>query len=444
MRIPEKAPTFAALLESLSKDTPRIFVPPLTAEVDGRYRHWDDLRRRNPPPGLTHDQWWFRLLMARAALRVQLPLQDKEGASFAFARSDSLQRALHTVDRELGNQLELGDSSVANPETRDRYIIRSLVEEAITSSQLEGASTTRGVAKEMLMTGRAPRDRGERMIANNFRVMELVRSRRSEPLTRDFILELHEVLTAGTFDSAADVGRFRKGEELISVQDAGDGEVLHIPPPASELPRRIEALCRFANANADDVFIHPVVRAIALHFQLAYDHPFVDGNGRTARALFYWAMLRNGYWMTEFLSISRIIQKGRSRYSRAFLYTETDSADVTYFLLHQLEVIRQAVEDLHAYLRRKTQEVRAAERLIKSTENLNQRQQLLLAHALRHPDARYSIDAYGRENGVVYATARSDLLGLAAAGYLEQRKIGRRFYFLVSRQLEGRLSKRER
>jgi Fic family protein len=63
--------------------------------------------------------------------------------------------------------------------------------------------------------------------------------------------------------------------------------VFHTPPPAAELPARLEAMCDFANSKTPDTFIHPVVRGIFLHFWLAYDHPFVDGNGRTARALFY-------------------------------------------------------------------------------------------------------------------------------------------------------------
>ncbi len=53
-----------------------------------------------------------------------------------------------------------------------------------------------------------------------------------------------------------------------------------------------------------DFFIHPVIRAILLHFMLAYDHPFVDGTGRTARALFYWSMAHQGYWLMDFISIT--------------------------------------------------------------------------------------------------------------------------------------------
>jgi hypothetical protein len=75
--------------------------------------------------------------------------------------------------------------------------------------------------------------------------------------------------------------------------------------------------------------VHPVLRAILLHFMIGYDHPFADGNGRTARALFYWSMARSGYWLMEYTSISHILRKAPARYMRAYLHTETDKNDTT-------------------------------------------------------------------------------------------------------------------
>jgi Fic family protein len=72
---------------------------------------------------------------------------------------------------------------------------------------------------------------------------------------------------------------------------------------------------------------------------LGYDHPFLDGNGRTARALFYWAAANNGYWLMEFISISQIIKQSPAQYGKSFLYSEYDENDVTYFIVHQLSVI---------------------------------------------------------------------------------------------------------
>lgn len=444
MQLPEAPPSPADLLKDLSPTRAlELLMSRRGTEVEGKYLHWDEIRRRPAPDGLNHAEWWLFLSRARQATHTALPLHDKEAQPFVFSRSDSLQRLLHQVDRELGGPLEVTEPQLANREHRDRYMIQSLMEEAITSSQIEGASTTRKAAKEMLRSGRAPRTKDEQMILNNFRAMEWVRARFEEPLSVDFLFELHRILAANTMEPE-EIGRLRRADEHITVHDVADGVTLHIPPLADELPARMTALCAFANETRDDAFIHPVIRAIALHFMLAYDHPFVDGNGRTARALFYWEMLRQKYWLTEFISISRIIRGAKAQYARAFLYSETDSGDLTYFLLHQLNVIRQAVEDLRKYLKSKAAEIRDTERLLRDGEAFNFRQRALITHALRHPDFAYTIEWYRRENNVVYQTARQDLLSLAKAGVLTKRKAGRAFVFDVPADLERRLKDTKR
>jgi Fic family protein len=157
-----------------------------------------------------------------------------------------------------------------------------------------------------------------------------------------------------------------------------DRLVFHVPPPAGELEQRLELLCRFANGETPTVFLHPVVRAITLHFWLAYDHPFCDGNGRTARALFCWAMLHQGYWLFEFISISSVINTARGRYASSFLLSESDDNDLTYFLLAQVKVIQQAITNLHAATGG-------------HGGGLNHRQLALLRHVLRHACFRYTV-----------------------------------------------------
>jgi Fic family protein len=201
------------------------------------------------------------------------------------------------------------------------------------------------------------------------------------------------------------------------------------------------AMCDFANGNTPAFFIHPVVRAIVLHFWLAYDHPFVDGNGRCARALFYWSMLRQDYWLCEFLSIATAIKKAAVKYGIAFLHTETDDNDLTYFLLYHLDVLRKALEDLKAYIARKTQETTRVERLIRATPGFNHRQLALLSHALRHPDARYTVLSHQTSHNITNQTARSDLYRLSRQGLLEKRKYGRTFYFFPAAELADKLAR---
>ena len=160
----------------------------------------------------------------------------------------------------------------------------------------------------------------------------------------------------------------------------------------------------------------------------------------TARALFYWSMLNHGYWMAEFISISSIIRKQASQYYRALLYTETDENDLTYFILYHLDVIERAVEELHAYIARKSRSIQAVERELRFATALNYRQRSLISHALRHPEFNYTIQSHKTSHNVVYQTARFDLLDLAERGLLRSRKVANTWYFTPVADLESRLS----
>jgi len=435
-----KVPVSPPDAESLSTfDDPKkilrlIEISPL---VRGKYEHWDKVRHLTPPEGLTPEEWWLGIRLARSRLLKPTSLLDKSGAHWVFGTPDPVLKRLHEIDQMASGRIEMSEQ-VTNPSTRDRYIVSSLIEESITSSQLEGASTTVEVAKNMLRTGRRPTDRSEQMILNNFVAMQFVRENVSRPLTVDFVCELHRMLTEDTLDEPEKVGCYRERDDQIQVEDE-IGTVLHVPPDVAELPNRLERLCEFANERDSDEFLHPVARAVFLHFQLAYDHPFFDGNGRTARALFYWSMLSQGYWLAEYLSISSILKNAPSQYARSFLFTETDANDLTYFLDYQLGVIRRAIDDLQVFLTRKIDEVAQVENLLKRSTEFNHRQLAVLGHALLHPGARYTIKSHQRSHTVVYETARTDLLDLAELGLLLQRMRGNSYEFTAPSDLHRRL-----
>jgi Fic family protein len=405
--------------------------------VGDRYHHWHTLRHRAPPEGLTHEEWWFALKLRRKS-STRLPLLDTAGHPFHLVMVDPLWQMLHELDSNAGARVTL-PGPVATPANRERYLATSLMEEAITSSLLEGAATTRQVAKELLRSGRKPRDVSERMVLNNYRTMQWIREQSASPLTPKFVLDVHRRMTEGTLDDPSGVGRFRRSDETIVVGAIGSDEIVHTPPPAKGLERRLEALAKFANESVHAPFMHPAVRAIVLHFWLAYDHPFVDGNGRTARALFYWSMLRQGYWMFEFLPISRLFLAAPGKYARAFQYTETDDNDLTYFTLYHVRICLRAIDDLHVYMATKSREQEALGRMLKTSVDLNTRQIALLTHALDHADAEYTIEAHRGSHGVVYQTARTDLLDLVERGLFERRRVGRTLVFVPKSGLEQRL-----
>ena len=410
--------------------------------ADGRYLHWDELRHRTPPEGLSLEEWWFRLKMSRSAGATMVPLTDKTGVPFRFVPVDELQRIQHKIDQDAAGLIGISHPVLMNSETKKTYLMRSLLDEAFTSSQIEGAATTRDAAKAIIREGRRPRDRGERMVLNNYRTMERILELREECLTKEIVFELQRIVTDGAIDDPSAAGRIRKPNETVVVGDPVDGDVVyHIPPDALELEGRLERMCAFANGDTPDRFVHPAVRAMILHFWLAYDHPFVDGNGRTARALFYWAMLRSGYWLFEYVSISTIILRSPAKYERAFLYTETDDNDLTYFLLYHADVAMQAIRSLHEYIEQRTAALQKVAEELPGDEDLNHRQRALILHDLRHPGFRYSVESHRASHGVVTQTARTDLESLVARGLLLRKKSGRAFVYVPVTDLEQRLRK---
>ena len=407
----------------------------------GRYKHWDTFRHAPPLKALAVEEQWAIIKFARQHLYRPLPLRDQQGGSFQYALPAPALEMLHQIDRYAGGNIR-GTDQVTNPATRDTYLFKSIVEEAITSSQLEGASTTRKVAKAMIQEGREPTTKSERMILNNYQGMLHVRGLVDKELTPDLVRNLQRILTEGTLDDEDAAGRYRREDEDIVIEDE-TGNRLYTPPPAQELDARVQAMCDFANGSTPGEFIPPAIRAIVLHFWLAYDHPFVDGNGRTARALFYWSMARAGYWLCEYVSISRILRKARGQYARAYLYSETDDNDVTYFILYQMRVLLRGIEDLHAFLARKADEMHEAEELVRrrlaAGAELNHRQLALINHALRQKSGRYTVESHRISHGVSYETARSDLLKLVREGLLAQRKVGKVHVFAPVANMRARL-----
>lgn len=436
----ETPPDYREYMDTLSGDELVNLLDSSVRDGGEQYLHWDKLRHLTPPEGLDHKQWWFLLKMGRSSQNRELPLTDTEGRAFTYSIPDLVLEGIHQVDQRCSGQIAMPDVVTNDGQAQRHYLVNSLMEEAIRSSQLEGATTSRREAKELLRTGRHPRDRSERMITNNYRALQFMREEMGDRLTPENVLELHRIVTDGTLDNPDSAGRLQRvDEDRVAVYDRDDGSLVHQPPPADQLERRLDAMCAFANEETPDSFVHPVLRAILLHFWLAYDHPFEDGNGRTARTLFYWCMRRKGYWLTEYLTISTILRRAPAKYGRSFLLTETDAGDTTHFILYQLDVILRAVDDMTRYLQRKVAEVQDVESLLRVSTDFNHRQLSLLGTAVRDPEGEYSFGTHASTYGVTHETSRNDIGQLTELGLLERRRDGKRYVFTPAVDIVERL-----
>lgn len=438
MKTPMPPPSLAEAREEVLSDPRRLMAILAKIGGDEDYLAWDSLRYKTPPADLTHQEWWVGLKFLRETNLRPLPLEMVDCRPFRYGLPDSVLRDLDYISQRASGQLALPEEVVSKA-SRDRYVVQSLVEEAISSSQLEGASTTRREARRMLAYGETPKDRSQQMILNNYRAMQHIREIKDEPFTPERICEVHRIVTEKTLDNPDAAGRIQHNPDpadRIQILDEED-RLLHKPPPVDQLPDRLAKLCAFVNADRDaKPYVPPVVRALAIHFMMGYDHYFEDGNGRTARALFYWSMLRQGYWLTEHLAISMILKQTPSQYVRSFMHTEQDDGDLTYFLIYHLGVIKRALVALDDYLQKKTVELQRSRALLAGGPGgFNHRQHALLQSAIRNPSNYYTAEAHMNYHGVSKQTARNDLYELERRGLIERTKIGRQFAWVPRKDI---------
>lgn len=335
---------------------------------------------------------------------------------FSFVQTDYIQEMLHFFDMNIGGTLS---STNLIPESRKQfYLLNSIMEESIASSKIEGAVTTRKKAKDMLRKEEKPRNKSEQMIVNNYETIQYIVKNKDTDLTPELLLEIQRMIANNTLDDKNDEGRFRADNEVFVV-DHAKSEVVHTPPCHTQIPQFINELCAFFNTdNYNGFFIHPIIKGIIIHFMIGYIHPFCDGNGRTARALFYWYLLKKGYWLTEYLSISRIISKSKTQYEQAYLYTENDQNDLTYFIRYNVEVMQKAFNELKAYLQRKMDEENQNVVFLR-IPNINERQAQILKTLNDKPNSQLTVKEIENRFTVSNNTAREDLNGLVKAGFIE-------------------------
>jgi Fic family protein len=387
-------------------------IMPVVDKANDDYEYWDKVKYKKLPEGFTPQMLWANVKASR--LRSMIPVWEKYGINLCI--TSQMQRMCHEFDMKFGSFWEVeGDALSAE---RKYYLSSSLMEEAIYSSKMEGASTTRIVAKEMLRKKKSPQNKSQQMIANNYNTIQYIVEHKDEPLTEEALLHIHRLMTEKTMDNPEDAVRFRTNDKVV-VADMVEGDIIYTPPSFQEIPEFVKSLCDFFNNDNPRTFIHPIIRGIIVHFMLAFMHPFADGNGRTARALFYWYMLKEKYWLTEYMSISRVIAKSKPSYEKSFRYVENDGNDIGYFVAYNLRALEISFQQLTDYIQRKQHEKKAATSFM-IAGNINYRQAMILQRLKEEPNTIMTVKDVQEMFSVSSMTARKDLSDLVLQGYMTE------------------------
>jgi len=383
-----------------------------------RYLYFSELKYRMDDK-IERGYLWALMKMLRRNNYEELSLGDLK---MKYTLLPKFNKKLHLFDKNLAGHIKVDGKSL---NLQESYIISSLMEEAIASSQIEGAATTRKIAKAMLREKRKPKNESEKMIVNNYNTLQFILRKQEENITPELILGIQEMVTKDTLEDSEDEGKFRDNND-IAVRS--DEVVAHVPPDYKKIKSLMKIFCDFANESSKE-FVHPILKGIILHFLIGYIHPFNDGNGRTARSIFYWYMLKQGYWLFEYMAVSKRILRSRKNYDLAYLYTEYDDMDLTYFLNYNLEAIEDSLKDMIIYIKKQEEEQIKTKEIIAKNPDLNLRQALIFEEFMKNPLKLFTLKEISETYGIVYETARTDLNMLRNKGLIERKISGRTFVY---------------
>jgi len=431
VRIPEKPPDDEEIHQLLGQSDIKSIeeLRPFIDIVNSKYLHWDELPMRFKDIELNPKLLWGYARLFREFNNRPIRM---DGLTLRYVQTPLIEKALHDLDMRVGGKFDF-ESQMPSVALKRKYLVNSLMEEAIASSQLEGAATTRVVAKQMLREKRKPRTLSEQMILNNYITMMYIKdnTETNQPLTLEFILNIHKKITNNTLENKEYEGTFRTDNE-VKVYSRDEGQLLYEPPDHNSINELLNQVCNFANTGPTEFYLHPIVKAIVLHYMIGYIHPFNDGNGRTARALFYWYLISQKYNWLEYVAVSTAIKNAPSKYTRAYIYSETDHNDITYFVNFNLKQLDIALRSFEKYIEKTKSENKKIIETIKNNPDLNLRQADVIT-TLTKNERLITVNEMQERYKITYQTARTDLLGLAKLGYLHKHTRGKQFIFFLDK-----------
>lgn len=385
---------------------------------DEKYLFWDKIKFQKLPEELeSYEELWY--IISDIRLLYNTPVKDKLWNNFWLAKPKFLEELLHKLDLSLWWTflwINFNDSE------RKIFMQNAITEEAISTSQLEWALTSSKDARDMIQKWRKAITKDEKMILNSYKAMNFIKTDDflSQKISLSLLLELQSILTKDTLEKKEQEWRFRKDSDEIVIQNSQWTKIYHVPPNENILEKELNNFLIYAN-DEDWKFTHPFIKATILHFWIWYLHPFCDWNWRTARAIFYWYLLKKWYWGFSYIPISSIIKNSKTSYKDAYIYSEQDNNDLTYFLVYIANKTKLAFVEFEKYVTEKRKNQKEIFNEL-SYLLLNDRQNKLLSYFLENPKSYTNNSIHKNYYGIAIDTAKRDLEELIKKWFLKKEK----------------------
>ena len=263
--------------------------------------------------------------------------------SFAprFTTTHAITAALTRIERARG----FLDAAKLSEDWIGRMQRRALVLEAHHTTHIEGTQLTLEQSERILagkkVQGARPDDAKE--LLNYKKAFELVSDylESGEPITEALIRQIHKRLVQSVRGNKASPGEYRKIQNYIV--NSRTGEKTYTPPPPLDVP---QLMTDFVAWLQKETQINSVIVAGIAQFQLVHIHPFVDGNGRSARLLSTLCLYRTGYDFKRLFTISEYYDRDRPAYYKALQSVRESGMDMTGWLEYFTEGLGAQLQEV--------------------------------------------------------------------------------------------------
>ncbi len=382
-----------------------------------RYLTPDEIKYRLQQQGKSQADWPSmskEIVATRKTGSITLFFKSIE-PKFWFYPADVIHKKINDIEK-LGK--DLFDQINKNASFKNEFLLDSAIEEAITSAIYEGAHSTRAQAEQLIASGQRPKNKDEWMLINNFNAMKWVKDNQHSELSNDVIRRLHQIVTENTLDGD-DVnfqGKFRNDTVFVGPHEG----IAH-----DKIETALNEMIQLATNSPR--YFHPLLKGILVHYFMGYIHPFFDGNGRTARALFYFKSIRNQLNYIELLSVSAYLRVHGEQYENSFVKVKENEFDLTYFIDFCLDSILSALQEVSRkvnYLLKMTD--------LKDRFELSQTQIGLLQRMALHKFRTIDIEEYAQRISKSREFARQELKHLLELNLVSEIKVSKKLVYKVN------------
>jgi Fic family protein len=382
-----------------------------------RYLTPDEIKYRLQQQGKSQADWPSmskEIVATRKTGSITLFFRSIE-PKFWFYPADVIHKKINDIEK-LGK--DLFDQINKNASFKNEFLLDSAIEEAITSAIYEGAHSTRAQAEQLIASGQRPKNKDEWMLINNFNAMKWVKDNQHSELSNDVIRRLHQIVTENTLDGD-DVnfqGKFRNDTVFVGPHEG----IAH-----DKIETALNEMIQLATNSPR--YFHPLLKGILVHYFMGYIHPFFDGNGRTARALFYFKSIRNQLNYIELLSVSAYLRVHGKQYENSFVKVKENEFDLTYFIDFCLDSILSALQEVSRkvnYLLKMTD--------LKDRFELSQTQIGLLQRMALHKFRTIDIEEYAQRISKSREFARQELKHLLELNLVSEIKVSKKLVYKVN------------